>query len=212
MTDIDKLRAKLRAQIERSGPGTYSVLFSDLRALLDHIDMLEETYKDSNGDVWCPPTAWAYAKVCEARNNWQARAEAAEKERDEANRLNGELGHLGARLAIAEAELARLRAPVEGEVGEVVKRLGRGICYDKCPVRDKVSGCDCFIAADLIQRLDARVREGERVMREIADNVLMELNPSNYDHDDVCALNAASVEAILAIRNYLPRDQTNDRS
>jgi len=29
---------------------------------------------------------------------------------------------------------------------------------------------------------------------------LFELNPSNYDHDDVCKLNAASVEVILALK------------
>lgn len=81
-TNIDKLRAELRAAVGNHQLGSFRVDVADARALLDHIDSLE------------------------------ARVEAAEKERDETNRLNGELGHLGARLAIAEAELARLRAPV----------------------------------------------------------------------------------------------------
>lgn len=42
---------------------------------------LNETWTDENGTVWTRPTAWAYAHACKNRN---ARAESAERERDEA--------------------------------------------------------------------------------------------------------------------------------
>lgn len=44
---------------------------------------------------------------------------------------------------------------------------------------------------------------GERELIEWAADTLVELNPSNYDHDDVCRANNASVEVILALNGYL---------
>ncbi|WP_288927250.1 hypothetical protein [uncultured Maritimibacter sp.] len=50
---------------------------------------------------------------------------------------------------------------------------------------------------------DAKVRaEAEAPLLELlrwVHETLWEINPSNYDHDDVCKLNAASVEVILGI-------------
>jgi len=43
----------------------------------------DETWTDERGVVWSRPTAWAYAKVCKARDSLQTRAEKAEAERDE---------------------------------------------------------------------------------------------------------------------------------
>jgi hypothetical protein len=31
----------------------------------------DDTYTDDNGTVWTRPTAWAYAMVCKARDDWQ---------------------------------------------------------------------------------------------------------------------------------------------
>lgn len=38
-----------------------------------------------------------------------------------------------------------------------------------------------------------------------AIDTLQEINPSNYDHDDVCALNTASVEVILGLQATLAK-------
>jgi len=40
---------------------------------------------------------------------------------------------------------------------------------------------------------------------EYACNELCEINPSNYDHDDVCRMNDASVNVILAIEPILKK-------
>lgn len=38
-----------------------------------------------------------------------------------------------------------------------------------------------------------------------AFNTLTEINPSNYDHDDVCEMNAASVEVMLGLKPILAK-------
>jgi hypothetical protein len=45
--------------------------------------------------------------------------------------------------------------------------------------------------------------ESERDFLLWAIDCLMEINPSNYDHDDVCEMNSASVEVILAMQARL---------
>ncbi|WCA57815.1 hypothetical protein G6M16_008925 [Agrobacterium tumefaciens] len=45
---------------------------------------------------------------------------------------------------------------------------------------------------------EAQVKRLHELLR-FAHDTLWEINPSNYDHDDVCKLNDASVEVILAI-------------
>lgn len=61
---------------------------------------------------------------------------------------------------------------------------------------------------------DAKVRaEAEAPLLELlrwVHETLWEINPSNYDHDDVCKLNAASVEAILGIAPTL--EETHGKS
>lgn len=52
--------------------------------------------------------------------------------------------------------------------------------------------------AATIEALEKRLAELEGLLSFTYDT-LQEINPSNYDHDDVCSLNAASVEVILAI-------------
>jgi len=46
--------------------------------------------------------------------------------------------------------------------------------------------------------LAARVAEMDGVLK-LAEDKLFEINPSNYEHDDVCRLNDACVEVLLAI-------------
>ncbi len=48
-----------------------------------------------------------------------------------------------------------------------------------------------------------------RLVEELA-RLAPELNPSNYDHDDVCRLNAAMCELYEVVREYKPI--ANDRS
>ena len=54
--------------------------------------------------------------------------------------------------------------------------------------------------------LIARIREQDETIKRMDDalerayETLIEINPSNYDHDDVCRMNDASVEVILGIR------------
>jgi len=54
----------------------------------------------------------------------------------------------------------------------------------------------------------ALVAERDRLREMIAWAVetLQEINPSNYGHDDVCALNAASVEVCLGLDSVLTGD------
>ncbi|AEH79688.1 MazG nucleotide pyrophosphohydrolase domain superfamily [Sinorhizobium meliloti SM11] len=74
---------------------------------------------------------------------------------------------------------------------------------------------DTYIKADMIKRwmqfpdsqyiapadTDAAQSAGERLRGLIrwAHDTLYEINPSNYDHDEVCKLNDASVEVILGL-------------
>lgn len=53
--------------------------------------------------------------------------------------------------------------------------------------------------------------EVERLRGELgwAIETLHEINPSNYDHDDVCALNSASVEVILGLQKALGETHDN---
>ena len=44
---------------------------------------------------------------------------------------------------------------------------------------------------------------------EWAMDTLQEINPSNYDHDQVCSLNAASVEVFLGLRAALAKEPTH---
>lgn len=52
-----------------------------------------------------------------------------------------------------------------------------------------------------IRRAEAAEAEVKRLrdLLRFSHDALWEINPSNYDHDDVCKLNDASVEVILAI-------------
>lgn len=45
--------------------------------------------------------------------------------------------------------------------------------------------------------------ESERLFLAWAYASLQEINPRNYDHNDVCSMNAASVEVMLAIKARL---------
>lgn len=56
----------------------------------------------------------------------------------------------------------------------------------------------CITEAECQRRVDAAVLAEREVLRW-AHDTLWEINPSNYSHDDVCLLNAASVEVILGI-------------
>jgi predicted RNase H-like nuclease (RuvC/YqgF family) len=57
----------------------------------------------------------------------------------------------------------------------------------------------------LNRKLETRAEAAEAEVKRLRDllrfshDTLWEINPSNYDHDDVCKLNDASVEVILAI-------------
>lgn len=57
-------------------------------------------------------------------------------------------------------------------------------------------------AAAAIQPLVARIAELEGMIRW-AHDTLYEINPSNYDHDEVCRVNNASVEVILGLAPIL---------
>lgn len=68
------------------------------------------------------------------------------------------------------------------------------------------------IADRALSALDQLAKENERLTKERdeareclrwAHDTLYEINPSNYDHDEVCRLNNASVEVILGIAPLL---------
>lgn len=105
-------------------------------------------------------------------------------------------------------------------VEELVKRL-RGVCFLQSPLFGQAADKLEELAAEnerLTKSLDANWVQHQRVvkaeaalaeakreneaLRELirwAHNTLIEINPSNYDHDEVCRLNDASVEVILGI-------------
>lgn len=76
----DAALADAARQVDSSAAEAYA-LRGDLERVTqerdDALASLNETYTDERGVVWTRPTAWAYAKVCGARN---ARAERAEAE------------------------------------------------------------------------------------------------------------------------------------
>ncbi|KAB2699398.1 hypothetical protein F9K79_09910 [Ochrobactrum sp. Kaboul] len=53
-----------------------------------------------------------------------------------------------------------------------------------------------------IEALEAKLAAAEQTARA-AHETLIEINPSNYNHDDVCQLNDASVEAIFLLADIL---------
>ncbi|KAB2689678.1 hypothetical protein [Brucella tritici] len=56
--------------------------------------------------------------------------------------------------------------------------------------------------AQQVVSLEAKLAAAERAARA-AHDTLIEINPSNYNHDDVCQLNDASVEAIFLLADIL---------
>ena len=162
MTDIDKLRADLRAGLPdiRFGAEAFPAQMEvrHLRALLDHIDRVEKDALD-----W---KRWA--------GHERARAEAAEAQVNHLTECNDQAAEM---IATLKAELARLRAPV-GEVGEVVKDLEAASAdLIQRTFSDRCGSPQCAIAsnvatraADLLTRLAARVAEGEKVMMDIAED------------------------------------------
>lgn len=54
---------------------------------------------------------------------------------------------------------------------------------------------------EAIKRAEAAEAEVKKIreLLQFSYDTLLEINPSNYDHDDVCAMNSASVEVMLAI-------------
>jgi len=63
-----------------------------------------------------------------------------------------------------------------------------------------------FLTAALSEKQAVEVKVGERDLMPLirwAHETLWEINPSNYDHDDVCRLNDASVEVILGLAPVL---------
>lgn len=79
---------------------------------------------------------------------------------------------------------------------ELKSRLRNGIDFD-----------DSKEVAEVIESLERQIAELSKdavpegwvlVPTEILD-AFPEINPSNYDHDDACALNAWGVELVLAV-------------
>jgi len=175
--DIDKLRKDLLARVDVDiafdSPSPVSPF--ELRALLDHIDNLTLSAKHS-ADVATQAIARAEAaeaKVTELSNDVHTltgEASTYKRERDEIRaelarlrdlfRLDGEqhANHVKeltkaheARITKYADELTRLRAPVEGEVGEVVEAIN-DFCWGKDEAAIAVR------AADLLQRLAGQVK------------------------------------------------------
>ena len=67
--------------------------------------------------------------------------------------------------------------------------------------RDAYAECD-RITTDALRKSEAE-RDRLRVLVRWAHDTLYELNPSNYDHDEVCRVNDAAVEVILGLAPVL---------
>lgn len=129
-------------------------------------------------------------------------------------------------LAAAEAEIERLKSELTAAVtrarwnveddGNLV-RLCRGE-HDKseaCSAHEERFIPEHIVKAEL-DKLDAQLQEQHRTRKAWAEraneaeklmvwavDTLVEINPSNYDHDDVCRMNDASVEVILALQAHV---------
>jgi hypothetical protein len=60
-------------QLEADNVGLRSITLQQA----DRIAELSETWTDERGEVWSPPTAWAYAQACKALHAAKAEREAA---------------------------------------------------------------------------------------------------------------------------------------
>lgn len=100
-----------------------------------------------------------------------------------------------ANLSVANGELFRLRAPVEGEVGEVVERLNEESRY-----QSQTAYLVCSRAADIIQRLAGQLAERDA---EISHMKLVAKNVDGLwaiDIDDKAAAEAQLREAVEVMR------------
>lgn len=71
-------------------------------------------------------------------------------------------------------------------------------------VRDELAQALANLEAARAENADLTNRLAKMAaLIRFAHDTLMEINPSNYDHDDVCKMNAASVEVILALAPML---------
>lgn len=114
-----------------------------------------------------------------------------------------------------EAEITRLRAELvaarEQVAGAYLAAAETAYLWhdddDAQELRETIRALTTAEATAALEARDARVRAGaEQKWRDLAQwayDTLEEINPSNYDHDDACRVNAASVEVILALGKAL---------
>jgi len=82
-------------------------------------------------------------------------------------------------------------------------------CNDRATLLDRdarhvaeIARLSAELAAERVRRVEVEGRVNElNELRLWAYETLMEINISNYDHDDVCRLNAASVEVMLGLNS-----------
>lgn len=84
--------------------------------------------------------------------------------------------------------------------------------FDFCPhsknEAEAKANADFFVAApDLVRDLMAEVERMREALTEIDDKVSWEINPSNYDHDDVCNMNTDWCEVGNIARAALEGDK-----
>ncbi len=70
-------------------------------------------------------------------------------------------------------------------------------------IEKDVNGWPNAVMAAIEALSTPKVEAGERDLIQWAHDTLYEINPSNYDHDEVCKLNDASVAVILGLAQYL---------
>lgn len=85
-----------------------------------------EDCEDGTCVIWSRPSAHAYALVCKARDQWQARAEAAERERDALALANGDYkdNWLEVHARITRLEEARRKALTAIDAAILRERVG----------------------------------------------------------------------------------------
>lgn len=104
-------------------------------------------------------------------------------------------------------------AAFDREVADAIEALQGA--YDGCAVnrdheRARAEKAEARLAeAEAVSGLRTTLAAMERKLEETNDlilwalDTLQEINPSNYNHDDACRLNAASVEVIMGLARYL---------
>ena len=152
----------LLKESERRAAQKLADIAAERDALATRIAEITEPYIDERDTNWNFAPAWAYAMVCRARDKWQARTEAAERARDEAEK----------RLAEADAVIAyelisgsASDVPPADETRLIREAVTRHRARQSAAAGTKEAGAilDCLSAEDAYDWLQERLQNARGI-------------------------------------------------